>query len=62
MTIINGTPCHSRCGTLKKLHCSMAMSAENNCQNSAMVTICVKNPRLGQKPNKQTQSVSYLQT
>ena len=28
MTIIN--PCHSRCGTLKNLHCSMAMRAEHS--------------------------------
>ena len=30
MTIRKGTigPCHSRCGTLKSQHCSMAMSAE----------------------------------
>ena len=29
MTIINWCPCHSRCGTLKNPHCSMAMSAEH---------------------------------
>ena len=29
MTIINGCPCHSRCGTLKIPHCSMAMSDEH---------------------------------
>ena len=29
MTIINGCPCHSWCGTLKNPHCSMAMSADH---------------------------------
>ena len=29
MTIIYGCPGHSRCGTLKHPHCSMAMSAEH---------------------------------
>ena len=30
MTIINGCPCHSRCGTLKNPYCSMTMSAEHS--------------------------------
>ena len=40
MTIIYGCPGHSRCGTLKHPHCSMAMSAEHRPSSSGKVYSC----------------------
>ena len=36
ITIINGCPCHSRCSTIKNLHCSVGMSAEHRSKFEAL--------------------------
>ena len=57
MTFINGCPCHSRYGTLKNHHCSMAMSiiCSPSPAGNGDVSIWVKNSQIGRKtPNKQT--------
>ena len=48
MTIINGAPCNSRCGTLKNPHWSMVMSAEHR-SKFGDVSKWVKHSRVGRK-------------
>ena len=49
-SLLKDAPCHSRCGTQKNLHCSIAMSAEHRTKFAVLhsngdVSIWVKNSR-----------------